>query len=288
MSVSMLCLVSVDPQLRGHSVLYGMGRDQRYYHENYIDLQNRGILRNLSSAIVWESHSIDATLILFDNHDFLWPVFNYRGNFLQLTNIRDSGSELRLDRFSDYGFNNQPASLIEVNSRSILRYSFRDLFLSEWRANIDDALGSDASRRGDPVMTWEMWPQGISHLDPELRYLKIHQPLNINIDWWPDYDASITYHIYLYLSNGRLRGHCARWAYWIEGGMKTGSIRDRLRPAVIDGCTILTNVLNEKLREYEDIQFSALYYLPGRQLTWPPPSILTGNTLDDVTIVLEV
>jgi hypothetical protein len=294
----MLCAVSVDPNLRGRSEFYGLGTQSRYYYENASQLQSKGILRNLSSGIIWESRVCDATLILFNNiyttvliagfPPMVIPAPDYNGTFLQLTNPRESGSEFRLDHFSDYGYDNKAASLIEVRTWSLFRYSFRDLFLEEWKKNIDNALGSDASRQGDPIMTWEMWPQGVSYLDPNARYLKIHQPIRINVPNWPDYDASITYHIYLYLDpNGKMRGYCARWAYWVEGGIKSGQIADRLEPSVKQGCGKLTQALSEKLDQYSDLSFSALYYLPGRQLDYPPPNVFTGHTLDDVTIVLE-
>ncbi|MHA1948505.1 MAG: hypothetical protein ACW987_01445 [Candidatus Thorarchaeota archaeon] len=233
----MLCAVCVDANLRGHGVFYGLGHDDRYYHENSVQLQGRMINRNLSSSVVYESHSTDATLILFDNRlvSFLTiPFGDYNGSFLQITNPMNSGSEFNLNRFSDYGFNDVAASLMEVNTRSMFRYSFRDLFLQDWRTSIDDELGGRASRTGDPIMTWEMWPQNISFLDANQRYLKISQKIRIDVNNWWDYDASITYHLRLFLDgSGRLRGRCVRWAYWVESGMKSGQIAERLEPLVI-------------------------------------------------------
>lgn len=291
MSLTMLSAVCKDDDLRGLGIFYGMGHNQRYYHESSSDLINRGIYRNLSSSIVWESHSIDATLILFDNFNLPFPgLLDYQGRFLQLTNIKNSGSPVELDHFSNYSFNDKAASILTVSSGSILRFSFRDLFYDQWITQIDAALEpNNVWRRGEPVMTWEMWPNNISYLNSSKRYLKIYQPIRIGIAAWPDYDASITYHIYLYLdANGKLCGSCARWGYWVESGIKSGQIASRLEPSVRDGADTLSTVLNEQLVDYEALKFSDLYYLPGRQLDYPSPSILTGSTYDDVTIVLEM
>lgn len=289
----MLCAVCVDANLRGHGVFYGLGHDHRYYHENSAQLQSRLIYKNLSSSVVYESHSTDATLILFDNiyvkiGSFTIPAPDYNGTFLQITNLMNSGSEFNLNRFSDYDFNDVAASLMEVNTHSMFRYSFRDLFLQEWKTSIDDALGNRASRTGSPKMTWEMWPQNVSYLDSNKRYLKISQRIRIDVPNWWDYDARITYHLRLYLDgNGRLKGQCVRWAYWVESGMKSGAIADQLEPSVIAGANVLTEKLQQKLDEYSDISFSGVYYLPGRQLDYPQPNVIVGHTLSDVTIVME-
>jgi hypothetical protein len=175
--------------------------------------------------------------------------------------------------------------LVKTNRGSETRLSFRDLFLSRWKTTIDSKLSGGAKRSGEPILTWEMFPEGISYLDPQRIYLKVHQELDIEIDWWPDYEASITYHLFLYLSGGRLRGTVARWAYWIEGGAKADDIEDKLAPAVIAGMDDLNAQLSASLGAIP-ITFTDLYYLPGRQLSAAPTGTLTGWTTDDVTIVL--
>lgn len=216
---------------------------------------------------------------------------DYTGSFMQITNRRNSGSVLDVDRFSTYGFNNKPTNMLVVapNRGTEVRLSFRDLFLERWRDVIDAQLSGGARRDGDPTLTWEMWPSGISYLDPNRCYLKIHQDLDIELHCWPDYKASITYHIYLYLDgSGRLRGYVARWAYWIEGGVKADDIEDQLAPAVISGMSTLNDELATQLAAYDAFSFSDLFYLPGDQITRPPTGVITGQTISDVTIVVAL
>lgn len=289
MSVSMLASVFTNANRSGTARLFGVSTSRRYTAVPISAMHDHSIYRNLSSATVYASSSADATLILFAP---LLPWFdsNYTGRFLQITNRRGSGSQIDINRFSDFGFNDQPTSMLLVvpNRGTDVRLSFRDLFLAEWRSQIDAQLRDGARREGDPTLTWEMWPQGISYLSSDRIYLKIHQRLRIEIDWWPDYDASITYHIFLYLTGaGRLRGYVARWAYWVEGGAKSGTIADRLEPAVIAGMDSLDRELNDRLSALSSFTFRDLYYLPGNQTSRPPNGALSGLTTSDVTIVVQ-
>lgn len=134
-----------------------------------------------------------------------------------------------------------------------------------------------------------MFPEGISYLDPSRMYLKVHQKLDIELDWWPDYKASITYHLFLYRDgSGHLKGHVARWTYWIEGGAKADDIEDVLKPAVIAGMTEINNQLATQLNALSSVTIADLYYLPGRQLSAAPTGALSGWTLNDVTIVVQI
>lgn len=292
MSLAMISSVYTGANQSGTARVFGVSSSQRYNALTSSELSSQGIYQNLSSATVYRSSRSDATLLLFrPPFSFLpaWPDFN--GSFLQITNRKaNSGPELDVDSFSASGFNDQTTSmlLVAANKDTELRLSFRDLFLSRWRTTLDNQLaGSEARRQGDPTLTWEMFPSGISYLSSSRRYLKIHQRLRVELSWWPDYDASITYHLYLYLDGaGRLRGHVARWAYWVEGGIKSGAIGDRLRPQVISGMDTLNDQLGDQLGGLT-FTFADLYYLPGRQLSRPATGVLTGNTTDDVTIVLQ-
>lgn len=291
MCIDFLSLVFADPELKGRTVFYGLENDQRYYHENSVNLMNRGIYKQISSAMLFGSLGCYAGLIFFDNMHFgILPAGEYNGSFIQITNPLSSGSFVNVNKLADYKFDDKTASLIGMKSYSHIpvRLSFRDLFYEKWIETIDRELGSDAERRGEPLMTWEMWPQGVPGLNSQQCYLKIHQPITILVPCWWDYKASITYHIYLFLdANGSLRGRCARWAYWIEGGVKHGQIESRLAPKVINGAAKLTERIGEELEEISALKFADIYYLPGRQLAFPSPQIITGNTLDDVTLVLE-
>jgi len=289
MPLAMLSSVYTGNNQTGTSRLYGVSQSGRYNQVTSPALTSAGMSGNISSATVYESSVADAHLILFGFPLIAFP--DYEGPFLQLTNRRSSGSELDINRLSDFGFNNWTRNmlLVTANKGFEVRLSFRDLFLQKWKDEIDPLLGGDANRVGDPTLTWTMFPRSVSYLDPSRKYLKIHQKLNINVPWWPDYDASITYHIYLYLTgSGQLRGHVARWAYWVEGGIKSGQIADRLEPKVISGMGNLNTRLDAELEAFSGFNFEDLFYLPGNQTTRKSTGAWSSWTTSDVTIVVAL
>lgn len=155
-----------------------------------------------------------------------------------------------------------------------------------WNSTIDAQLGGKASRVGDPVRTWAAFPEGISYLNSSQIYLYISQKLNINIPWWPDYDARISYHIYLYLDgSNKLKGYCQRWSAWVEGGVKSDDIMDQLWPSVVSGASTINTKLTDAFKSLP--AFKDFYYLPGRQVT-PVSGVFSGNTYEDVTLVFEI
>lgn len=289
MSLSMISSVFTGTNQTGTSRVFGVGTSSRYNAVSASEMVSASISNNLSSATVFSSSVVDATVLLFRSFAPFLSMGNYNGFFAQLTNRRGAGSELDVNSFPS-GFDNTTTSmlLVAANRSAEIRLSFRDLFLSQWRTTLDAQLaGSEARRDGDPTLTWEMFPEGISYLDSSRMYLKIHQPLRIELSWWPDYDASLTYHIFLFLDGAdRLRGHVARWAYWVEGGIKSGGIADELEPQVISGMDTLNTQLGAQL-DGLTFSFSDLYYLPGRQLSPAATGVTTGNTFSDVTIVLQ-
>ena len=290
MSVSVLAGVFSGANQTGTARFYGVGNAERYRRARKTDLSSAGLVSAISSATAYSSSTARTTLLLFGLPGF--PSFvtlpDFNGKFLQITNAK-SGSELDAN-LSSHLFDNTTTSLLLVatSRKNETRVSFRDIFLAKWKTIIDGKLAGGAKRDGDPVLTWEMFPQGVSYLDSNRMYLKIHQKLDIEIDWWPDYEASITYHIFLYLDGLKhLKGYVARWAYWIEGGAKADDIEDKLRPAVISGMDTLNAELGKQLNLLSSFAFSDLYYLPGRQLSLPGTGVLTGWTWEDVTIVLQ-
>lgn len=294
MAISFLSTIHDETYLSGDTMLFALSKDARYRAVTSSDLTGYGLYNKISSSRVYASSEVDATAIFFGSpKDFSGlPAQDFSGSFVQLTNQEGSGSPQDINKFSDFSFDNKAQSMILVGPNKSgleFRLSFRDLFLDLWNGLLKKAIaGSQAEQKGDPIMTWEMWPQGISHLDPGLQYLKIHQNLNIAIDWWPDYDASITYHIYLYLDDsGRLSGFAPRWGYWIEGGIKTSHIDDKLKPKVIAGFNELNVQLKNQFAGFTT-KFKDLYYLPGSQPIRPGSGIVQGSTTDDTTIVLVI
>lgn len=294
MSLSFITSIHDFNNQGGTAQVLGLSKNARYNKRRSSDLSNVNLLNDISSARVYNSSIVDATMILFKPpFSFLSSYPDFQGSFLQITNKEGSGSNFDVDQLSAHDFNNKTQSILLVGPNKDgfeFRLSFRDLFLEKWKTTLDTTLsGSRASRKGSPTLTWEMWPLNISHLNSDRMYLKIHQKLNIDIPFWPDYDASITYHIYLYLNgSGKLRGHVARWSYWVEGGIKSGSIADQLEPKVISGMNTLNDKLNDELAPYASITFKDLYYLPGDQTSSANTGVIQGSTTDDITIVLNL
>jgi hypothetical protein len=268
--------------------VFGVPKTARLRRFSSSDLIYYSMYANISSVRLFSSTAAVATMILFRPLSYFEK--DYDGVFLQVTNKKNSGSAIDVDSLGGFGFNNLTTSmlLIRVGTGNEFRVSFRDIFLDEWNDTIDPLLTDGAKRDGNPVLTWDLYPKNVSYLNPNKRYLKVHQKLAIELDWWADYEASITYHIYLGLnSSGKLMAKVARWAYWIEGGIKSGGIEDKLKPAVIKGMNTLNEELGKKLASFSAFTFKDLYYLPGNQTTSAPAGVLTGFTTSDVTIVME-
>lgn len=287
MSISVLSTVYEHVNRGGTARLLGVGTGQRYHAFRADDLHSLSMYRRISSASLYGSSDADPTLIFVDTNPFgFFDLGGFNGRFLQ---VRNAGTGERLVNLTDHGMNDKTSALLlAATARGTeFRVSFRDVFLSTWRSVLDDQLaGSGASRDGDPTLTWEMFPAGISYLKSSRTYLKIHQQLDIEIDWWPDYEASITYHIFLHVTDGNLRGGVHRWAYWVEGGAKSDDIAEELEPAVISGMNTLNDELSSRLSAFDGFGLDGVYYLPGRQTT--AVDTVSGFTTDDVTIVLQL
>lgn len=265
---------------------FGVGKSDRYNHINEALLGSLSFDAILSSITVNPSSSATANAILFSN-DFggFFSIGNYAGEFRQIVAQKNGAPDF--ENMTSFGFNDRTRSFLLVNTSRgpEFRVSFRDKFLDTWNTTLDAQLGSDASRKGDPLMTWAAFPEGISYLGSDQIYLQITQSLNINIDWWPDYDASLTYHLFLYLDGSRkLQGYCQRWSAWVEGGIKSGGIMDKLWPKVVAGVSTINAKLGENFAGLP--AFSDFYYLPGRQIS-PVSGVGSGTTWDDVTLVFE-
>lgn len=275
----------------GLSRLFGVNQSGRYNHIDESLLGQLSFDAILSSIEVSSSSTATANAILFSNRapgpfDIGISVGDFAGDFRQV--VAPKNGAPRFANMTDFGFNDRTRSILLVNTNRRLefRVSFRDQFLDTWNNTLDDQLGSSASRTGDPLMTWAAFPKGISYLSSDQIYLQISQGLNINIDWWPDYDASITYHLYLYLDGAKkLQGYCQRWSAWVESGIKSGGIMDQLWPKVVAGVTTLNNSLTQAFQSLP--AFNDFYYLPGRQVS-PVAGVASGTTWDDVTLVFEL
>lgn len=265
---------------QGQSMLVGVGGSDRYNRISADTLQNQGLYANIHSVELHTTDEADGNIVLLQNDD-------YSGAFVQVADARSQG-----DFWRPISGHIGSGLLIASNKKGNkeTRVSFRDRFLDQWDTLLDAKLqGSQASREGEPTLTWEMFPANVSYLDYTLTYLKIYQPLHIHLSWWPDYAASMTYHVYLYVDgNQHVRARGVRWAYWVESGAKRGKIADKLGPQVKDGLSSLQDQLDQQLTLLDLLgPVSDVYYLPGRQLEPLGTNAIVGNTNDDITIVIQ-
>lgn len=267
------------PDETGQSFYGGLCPQDRYLQIPNSVLSAQGLINSVASG---EMHSAlaDLNLVLFSNSD-------YSGTVLQLSVPRVTSAT-----FWHTGSVNS-ALLIASNNAGTreLRVSFVDQMRDKWKKMLDDQLqGSQVSRDVDPLLTWTMYPSNNQWLSSTQTYLRIHQPLHVHMPWyWSDYQASMDYNIVLYINGDRhLRSWVADWEYWVEGGAKSDTIADRLRPKVQAGTATLEDQLNTQLAGLDALgEIKAVYLLPGRQLKPIGLNVMSCKTTDDVTIVIQ-
>lgn len=287
MSLDGLCALYKNSNQAGALQLYGLGHTNRYFSVDRDTLASGGLLNAISSARVYGCEFADVALVLFRRLANVREVGDFAGDYAQFMNTSNS------DPFAanvPTGWNDRTHSALLIATRpaSEVRVSFRSAFLEQWRETIDAELSDGAKRNGDPLLTWEMFPESVSYLSNSRAYLKIHQPLDIVLRHWHDYRASLTYHVRLYVNAaGKLRAQGARLAAWVESGVKSDDIAERLFPAVEAGLDTLVTKLNERLALLDILTFRDVYLLPGNQSSPLSTGITTGTTFDDVTIVAE-
>lgn len=273
-------------QRNGLSLLVGVGHGDRYNPEGFSTLLGAGLFLNVHSVDITTSAEAEGNVILFTTAGPVEPDF--QGPFLQLSAGRSG--------FNWWNFNWVTGSVLLVASgkqgTSETRLSFSDIFLSEWTTFLDKKLaGGRASRVGDPVLTWEMFPANVQYLDPNGTYLKIFQKLNVSLPWpYDNYAASMTYHIGLFPdANQHVRCWGQRWGCWVDSGVKSGHVADSLAPEVQSGLDELAKQVNATLQGFDGLlgKVTDVYYLPGTQTSDIATGTLAGNTADDVTIVIE-
>ena len=273
----------------GQQALFGIGNAARYNAIGEQQLADLSFDRVMRALWLNPSNTAAATAIVFTDDIFgTGPdLGDFAGRYLQIQSQPAPAGNGNRVLLEDFQLDRLVRSVLLVNAGrgTEFRISFRDTFLQTWNTTLDGLMGSQASRTGDPLMTWAAFPEGIQFLDPSQIYLRITQALNINLDWWPDYDASVTYYLFLFVDgSGRLQGFVQRWETWVEGGIKSSEISDKLAAKAQAGMDTIDATLAANFAALPSVK--DLYYLPGRQLA-PFNLVEEGSTLDDVTLVFE-
>lgn len=281
--------MSITASVYEHANFNGKSRTYNAYGFRYTkaysaQLSNIGLHDKISSAKLFPDTSHDSLIICFQNR--------FEGKYLLIGNKKGSGLVQAANNFTQYNMNDCTSSILFVKTKqenkNEIRLNIRDLIQPVFVQMLDGKLsGTQVSRVGNPIITWDMWPVGQDYLSSGKKYLKIQQKLHISIDWWPDYDAIMTYHIYLYIQNHKLKGYAARWWLTVEEGFKSGEIWDALAPKVEAGLNDVNSTIQSALSAFSGSNFSDLYYLPGNQTGGEANGVKTGLTVDDVTLILE-
>jgi hypothetical protein len=148
------------------------------------------------------------------------------------------------------------------------------------------ASHDELSPRGDPIFTWDLFPDGKDgHPDETWKmYIYIRLPVTVAVPHWFDYDAEIRYWIYPFVDqNGQLHASLEYYGACVEGGVITDDVLDGLMapdgiPSSLGQVTSLISPATDAANSLSG-PFSGVYLLPGRDET-------RGNTDDDVTVVL--
>lgn len=286
MSLGGLVQLWDDPNQTGRSEVLAVGPSQRYELRRESDLLAFGMDHVISSSTVFHPSEGGLSLICF-GFPFPLPWFDFSGPFLQLTAF--AADSTLSTNMSSFGFDDRTSSALLVNIArgTETRLSFRSVFLSKWLSIIDAQLaGTRASRKDgrEPILTWEMFP---TFINPDLRFLRITQELNIDVPAWPDYDAAITYWLLPSLdAGGKIQATVARTGLWVDDGVKHDKIVSELEPAVAAGAGTLNSELNTQLAPFRAFTLKDIYLLPGDQTGGTPAGAFAGTTTDDITIVL--
>ncbi len=148
--------------------------------------------------------------------------------------------------------------------------------------------------KGDPILTWDMWPTGgdAHPNDPDKRFIQVKIPVEIEVNNWFNYDAELWLWFYLYIQTGQLRGYTAWYGAKVEGGIISGSVLDDVMDALEDKIGDIDSLLDSFLSianlgasPFVLGPYSAVYLLPGDQTLFAGPA-LEGHVEDDVSIVL--
>lgn len=219
---------------------------------------------------------VGGRLFLFQNDRFL-------GRYVKLD--AGAGENPKLSSLGSFMNDRTSSVLIYRKSANEINAALGDLVTA---SQITGVISSQdgLSPRGNPIFTWDMFPDGRDGHPNETgkMYVYIRLPVTIDVPDWPfDYDAEIRFWIYLFVSqDGRLHAQLEYYGAWVEGGLMTDAVLAYLMGP--EGIVAALDQVNGLLAPAADVAnafgpFSSAYLLPGRNES-------RGNTDDDVTIVL--
>lgn len=282
MSVATSATLFYGSNRTGTSMIAGVGESQRYYSIAFEELRPYGLNVNVGSVELATAGYADANLILLQT-----ARYSHRYHYIHRPAAKG---------VSWWNQTGQPAGsailiLTKRQGKKEERVSFRGRFETLWNDTIGPELAKDprvTARKA--IFTWEMFPDWTPHLNRSSTYLKITQIVDVEPGWpFSAYEAWFSYYVQAYVDSRKfLRVFGAWWELWVYPGYASAEIGKALAPVVQDGLKKLEDTANEELKALELLgPLTDVYFLPGNQTVTPPPDVSTGNTQDDITIVLE-
>ncbi|MBI2853073.1 MAG: hypothetical protein HYX84_08280 [Chloroflexi bacterium] len=217
------------------------------------------------------STEVGGKVILFQNDRFT-------GRFAMFSTTAGAPDERAYTPYVGDFINDRTSSILVVRQyENEFAVALGDFGLRDTIEDFVNGVDGRISLRGDPIITWDMWPS----FSPERRYIYLRIPVEVAIDWWPDYDAEVRYWIYLYVNaDGDLRGYVDWYGAWAESGWKSDDVVDGLMDAIPNTIDDVNGQLNTALAA------AALFAPFERQYFLPGTAGNTGYTDDDLTLVL--
>jgi hypothetical protein len=250
--------------------------------------------------------TVGSTVIIFYafGPTVAYAATHFDANFLLIDNRSGSQFNFNLASVSmpQGTWDNAPTSLIAAHTGRApeIRVSAATTLTPIWNTFIDGQLAASGgtkakvSRQGNPSWAWVPFPVGIQNLLSYRTYLRVYQPLYIELEDLPDYTASITYYLRLMVAKGVISGWVQHWEYWVESGALSEYVGAVLQPYTMLGAEKLNDLLAGGALSGllpAGVTATDLYFLPGDQRVAATAggvaNVVQGFADGDATIVVQ-
>jgi len=226
-----------------------------------------------SSMRAWANDGSRGNAYAFDNIDFT-------GRFAAL-NVGGRYSSAWWSYFGD-DFNDVVSSSLVVRrepQNKEIEVALRSLVTAQFTSLFDQkAAGTPISRTADPKVYMNYHPS----FAPNNYFATIHQDLNVSIPYWPDYSASVEYHVQFNISNGSVQGWVAWVSVWVESGLISGTVFNNIQPPLFNAYSDITAAISSAMALFSDSN-ADVYLLPGARPDMNQAGF-KGNYDDDVIL----
>jgi hypothetical protein len=214
-----------------------------------------------SAELTVSPDEVGGRLFLFQNDRFFGRYAKLDANAGEAPGLPSLGSFMN-DRTSSVLIYRKSANEVSAALSSVVSASQVTAVISS-----QDKL----SPRGDPIFTWDLFPDGKDGHPNETSkmYIYIRIPVTVAVEDWFDYDAEIRYWIYPFVDqDGKLHASLEYFGAWVEGGVISDDVLDGLMAP--DGIPSSLGQVSDLVGPATDAvniisgPFSNMYLVPGR------------------------